>query len=172
MRFLKALTTVVPFRWLRSRTSRSLAWEEHFRAAQDALQDGRIGQTETCLRAALCEADGFAADDPRTQATLDALIRLNLSAGRPQHALELSQRALALRERLWGAGSPRLATTLADLAQAHADLGRHAVAAQIRARVLSILATRIGPELPELLESLDNSPLLGGSDPPRDKQRS
>src|SRR5262245_26298629 len=155
------------FRWLRSRTSISLAWERSFHEGEGALAEDRVRDAERALLSALQDAETFEASDPRLTATLDALTRLYLGEGDAAQAIQFLNRSLEARERAWGSESPKLAGTLADLARAYRVAGRAADAERAQQRALALLAVRIGPDLPELEESLERS---GLAEPPRGKR--
>jgi tetratricopeptide (TPR) repeat protein len=71
-------------------------------------------------------------------------------------ALELQQRVVAARERLYGAEDARTLTSLDNLALAYVEAGRTAEAIPLHEQALAERQRVLGPDHPDTLTSLDN----------------
>lgn len=154
------LGRLLSFGWMRSRAARTAAWEAHFRAGMIAHREGRAGVAETEYEAALGEAEGFAADDPRLAVSLTTLVGVYRFNGKNALAEPLCLRALALKEKTLGADHPEVAATLKDLVEILRAQGKAREAEPHYRRALAVLEKAVGPDFSDLAESLERSPLL------------
>ena len=76
--------------------------------------------------------------------------------GQYSEAVPLAERALAIRERVLGAGHPDVALSLYFLATLYTKQGRYADAEKMFKRSLTIVEQRFGPESPILTTPLNN----------------
>src|SRR5436309_12385218 len=148
-------------RRFRTPAARTRAWEGHFHAGVAALREGKPGEAEAAYTRALEEAEGFPPGDVRQTVTLDNLAGVLRMEGKYPDAEPLCLRTLTIKERIFGAESPNVASTLKDLSEIRRALGDLEQAIAYNRRALAILERAIGSDLAELEESLRKSPILG-----------
>jgi Tfp pilus assembly protein PilF len=80
--------------------------------------------------------------------TLNNLGLVRQRLGEPDLAVELYERALGIKEAVYGPDHPRVAGTLNNLAVARQELGEHAVANELFERALRMAEAAYGPDDP------------------------
>ena len=102
-------------------------------------------------------ARGLAAGDPEREADVDSsLATVHYARGAYAQAVQLEERALAIRERLLGPEHADVATSLNSLAAVHAATGAYAKATALFERALAIREEALGSDHPDVATSLDN----------------
>ncbi len=135
-------------------------WEMRIAAATYAFLQGDEVEAETQFRAAIEQAEKFAADDPRRARSLNELAVVYSAQGRYADAEPLYKRALAIWEKALGPESPEVATSLNNVASLYQAQGKYADAEPLFTRSLAIAEKALGPEHPQVAASLNNLALL------------
>lgn len=154
------IRNLVSFRWMRSRTARTLSWERNLTAGITALREGQFDEARSQYLRALRDAEGFGPADPRLTVTLDNLGALYRLQGKYEEAEPICLRALAIKESTFGPEHANVASTLRDLNEIYRSLGQIDRARKYQERALKILEKAIGPDFEELSEALDKSEAL------------
>ena len=137
------------------------------RKAQGRYEDAETHHLEAL---ALRRQEG---EEQALAASLDDLGTLYVDWGHFEDAEASLRRALELRENLFGAEHPLVATTLNGLAIAVAQQGRDAEAEELFRRSLEIRERTLGPEHPQVAQILNNlSNVYMATDRPEDAARS
>ena len=96
-------------------------------------------------------------DDPETEASLrDTIGVILFNNAKYDKALPLLERALDMRERLFGGDAPAVATSLTSLATLHLEQGRFSQAEPLFARALAIREKALSPDHADLATGLNN----------------
>jgi tetratricopeptide (TPR) repeat protein len=111
-------------------------WENLTEAGRRFLAQGDESRAEEAFRAAVAEAEQIPDGLPLHATTLEALAQLKLRQQQLGESEELFRRALALRERAFGADHPVVAITLNGLAAAYAARGAFSAAEGVLRRAL------------------------------------
>ncbi len=131
-------------------------WQGHMDAGAQAYQQGNYPEAEKQFNAAVKEAEGFGAQDPRLATTLNYLAGLYRTQGRYAVAEPLQRRALAINEKALGSDHPGLATDLNNLAKLYHHQGKYAEAEPLYKRALAIFEKALGPDHPLVAAILSN----------------
>ena len=151
-RFTVALIAVLSA-WAQSQPSR---WDAAMDAGKTAYEQGRYADAEKELQAALGEAESFEKHDPRLAATLDQLITVYRTEGKPMLAEPHYHRLLGIEEGTWGPMDPRLVTVLNGLGTLYTANRQWADAESVYQRALAIREKALGGEHPEVAATLEN----------------
>ncbi len=100
-------------------------WQSHMVAATTAYQQGNYPEEEKQLAAAVKEAEGFGAQDPRLATTLNYLGLVYDAQGKYAEAEPLYKRSLAIREKALGPEHADVAMSLNNLALLYKAQGRY-----------------------------------------------
>jgi tetratricopeptide (TPR) repeat protein len=87
---------------------------------------------------------------------LNQLAGVELSAGSYEHAMQLQQRALALREHALGSNHPDIWGSLGNLALIHEKLGEYEKARVLHERALAVVGDELGAQHPDMGSILNN----------------
>ena len=147
-RLIAALMVALPA-WAQSQPSR---WDAAMEAGKTAYEQGRYEEAEKQLQAALGEAESFEKNDPRLAATLDQLITVYRTEGKPMLAEPHYHRLLGIQEGTWGPMDPRLVTVLNGLGTLYTANRQWAEAESIYQRALAIREKALGGEHPAPVE--------------------
>jgi tetratricopeptide (TPR) repeat protein len=101
--------------WSAQAPAQSASWQSAHNAAVAAYQAGDYAAAEAYLLTALNQAEHFGRRDPRLAATLNDLALTHFRQGKYAEAEPLHQRALQMRERIYGSEHPKVAAILNDL---------------------------------------------------------
>ncbi len=115
-------------------------WEERTERGWSLYRRGYYVEAEKWFRAAVEQAEKFAADDPRRATSLNALGRVYEAQGKYADAEPLHKRSLAIREKALGSEHPNVTTALQNYAALLREVGRDAEADRLDARAKSIRA--------------------------------
>jgi Flp pilus assembly protein TadD len=116
-------------------------WENLTEAGRRFLAQGDDARAEESFSAAAAEAEQLADGQPLQAASLEALAQIMLRQQQLPRAEDLFRRALALRERAFGADHPVVAITLNGLAAAYAARGAYSSAEGVLRRALVAVET-------------------------------
>ncbi len=120
--------------WSAQATAQTYSWQSAHNAAVAAYQAGDYAAAEENLLIALNQAENFGRRDPRLSDTLNDLALTHFRQGEYAEAEPLHQRALQMRERIYGSDHPKVAATLNDLGFLYAAQGRYTEAEPLHAR--------------------------------------
>ncbi len=126
--------------WPTTASTQERAWKKAVAAVVKALQEGRLGEAEKLLLAAVQEAEKFGEQDPRLAGSLLGLAAVYKEQGKYAQAEPLSRRALAIWEKALGPEHPQVATVLENYAALFHKLNRDAEADKMEARAQAIRA--------------------------------
>ena len=119
-------------------------------------------QWTTCVRllahalSAGEHADRLQVAREQTARVLTRVGQFQSARAQPQAARDLLQRALAIKEAVYGAEHPEVARALGNLGNAREQLGEFQAAGAIQERALAISEAVYGPEHPEVARALGN----------------
>ncbi len=142
--------------WPTTASTQETAWKKAVAAAVKALQEGRLGEAEKLLLAAVQEAEKFGEQDPRWAGSLLGLAAVYKEQGKYAQVEPLLQRALAIGEKALGPGHPAVATRLNNLAALYDEQGKYTEAEPLYRRTLAIVEKALGPEHPQVATVLEN----------------
>ena len=142
--------------WPASCAAPETSWERSNAAGMQAYQQGRYGEAEQHLTAALREAEKFGEQDPRLATSLNNLATLYQYQGNYPEAEPLIQRSLAIWEKALGPEHPDVALSLNNLAGLYKTQGKHSQAEPLYRRALTILTKSVGPDHPNVATTLEN----------------
>jgi tetratricopeptide (TPR) repeat protein/tRNA A-37 threonylcarbamoyl transferase component Bud32 len=115
----------------------------------------RYAEAHTFARYGFASAEAAGPGDERALATLHYMVgALDGEEGHANESLAHQQKALAIREKAFGAESSPVASTLNELAVTYADLGRYADSEKEARRALAIAEKLFGPVHPVVADSL------------------
>ena len=132
------------------------AWERYNQAGMSAYQRGDYAEATKQWEAALKEAQGFGAQDPRFATSLNNLAELYRAQGRYGEAEPLFKRSLAIWEKALGPEHPEVAASLNNRALLYQAQGRYGEAEPLFKRSLATYEKALGPEHPNIAASLNN----------------
>jgi len=139
------------------------AWERYNQAGTSAYQRGDYAEATRQWEAALKEAQGFGAQDPRFAISLNNRAELYRAQGRYGEAEPLFKRSLAIYEKALGPEHPEVATSLNNRAELYRAQGRYGEAEPLYKRSIAIREKALGPEHPDVALSLNNLAALYGA---------
>ena len=144
-RFLQALTILA----LVLDTAAAIAGEPEWKRLHDQaaahLQRGDFEQAGRFAREALKEADATLGPDHRaTEASLSTLSLALRLAGKPDEALPVAQRLVAVRVKQYGANDPATAIALHNNAEILIAQNRFAEAGQLQSKALVVFEQKLG----------------------------
>lgn len=122
-------------------------------AAALRLQGDLVGAENALTDVLERQEVALGASHPSLAMTLMALAAVMRDTERARRALELDERALRIREAVFGPQSMKTASVLRSLATDSLALGDIARAVALRERAASILASTAGPEHPSTVEA-------------------
>jgi serine/threonine protein kinase len=131
-----------------------------FAAARPEGEAGGLGHAVT-LRRAVEAALPFVAKSFSDQPLIEARLRLTLGIsfsylGDAKTAAEQQEVARTLYARHRGPEHPDTLSSMNDLANSYADLGRHADALKLHEETLALRKAKLGPDHPDTLKSMVN----------------
>ena len=135
-------------------------WETYTRRGIAEFERGDYQSAASSLKAALREAEGLGDQDERVALTLNILGSHHLSRGDYASAEPPLERALAIREKVFGAEHPGVARSLNNLAMLHATQARYDKAEALLKRATAIWEKTRGRYDPEVATSLNNLAML------------
>ena len=133
-------------------SAQSTPWETSTAAGLEAYQQGRYGEAEKYLSAALKEAENFGPEDPRLATSLNNLAGIYVTQGKYAEAEPLYKRSLAIL----GPEHPDVAASLNNLAVLYDNQGRYEEAEPLYQRALAVYEEALGPEHPNTSHGLNN----------------
>lgn len=129
-------------------------WHDAMEAAEQAAREGRAGDAETSLQAAIREVDRLGAPRIRLARSVEALADLYHSQERLREAEPLYLRAIGLWEEILGPDQPRAGITLHNLALLYLAECRVEEAMPRIERVLDLWERSFGPAHPDRVTAI------------------
>jgi tetratricopeptide (TPR) repeat protein len=164
------MTTRQTGRWLAAFTCLLLAaaanaqdanlWQKHAEEAKKAHQQGDEAQAEKLLRLSYQEAEKFGPDDPRFAVSMHNLANFYATQGKYSQAEPLSQRAVAILEKVRGAEHPQTAMARVGLADLYQVESRFPEAEPLYLRSITSLEKGLGKDHTMVALALERYALL------------
>ena len=131
-------------------------WEQYNEAGRRSFGQGNLAEAEEYFLAAVREAELLGPDSAQLAASLNALGQLRLQAKDVAGAQEHLERALAIKERVYGAEHHALVSSLNNLGALHDVKGELDEAERSLTRALAICEQHLQPAHPDLALALNN----------------
>jgi tetratricopeptide (TPR) repeat protein len=135
-------------------------WQKQAEEAKKAHQRGDQAQAEKLLQLSYQEAEKFGPDDPRFAVSLHNLANFYASQGKYSQAEPLSQRAVAILEKVRGAEHPQTAVARVGLADLYQVEGRYPEAEPLYLRSVTSLEKGLGKDHTMVALALERYALL------------
>jgi tetratricopeptide (TPR) repeat protein len=130
--------------WPADTRSQDTLWQTWRQGGLQALQEGRLGDAERLLTAALEQAEKYGLDDLRVADAANDLAVVYANAGKPLEAELLFARALKIGEKHLGTEHPGVGATVQNLGILYATQARYQDAEPLLKRALAINLKEFG----------------------------
>jgi tetratricopeptide (TPR) repeat protein len=140
-----------------ARTVPEPRFDDEIKAIRDLIEDVRYGEAEELARETLGKVEAVhGAESAETAEVIDLLVEAIGRGGRGRavaDSRDLAERAVRIKETVFGAEHPETATSLCNLANLFASLGDDEEPPELFGQVLRIREASLGPDHPSVADA-------------------